>query len=52
MPRRTMETSTESRITTDTWSVKVAATFSTPIFLSLSYFVLYIPSILGAPIGE
>ena len=39
-------------ITTDKFSVKDAATFSRDIFLSLKSFVLYIRSILDAPIGE
>ena len=52
LPRRTMGASTESRITTDRWSVKAAVTVSTPIFLSLISFFVYTRSILCAPIGD
>ena len=51
-PRRTMGTSTESRITTYRWSVKAAATVSTPILLSLSSFAVNIQSFIDIPIGS
>ena len=52
LPRRMKGTSTDSCYTTADWSVKAAANVSSPTFLLLSAFVVYIRSLLVAQKGN